>query len=250
MKTKLFPIIYVIIILFLVEYCKKEEPLNLSDESLLCTGQVPIVTVQSATNIAGSRSELHGTVFANCLLTTVSFEYGTTAIYGSTISASQSPVAGDSISNVSADISSLMPNTTYHFRIKAGNSKGTVYSGDKTFTTFKCGQGLAVTTLPATNISQKTMNIQGSDVTLTTLTLNAAVFGNGLPTTVTFYFGDQPDTRPGTKIAAVRCPATGYITKVSSDISFTSGIGRYFRVEAINACGTAYSNPIKLTVPK
>jgi hypothetical protein len=251
MKTKLFPIIYIGTILFIVTDCKKEEPVKLSDESTLCLGQVPTVTVQSATNIAPSTATLHGTVNSNCLSTTVSFEYGTTASYGNTFPASQNPITGDSISHVSLDIFALTSGTTYHFRIKAGNSKGTVYSSDKTFTTSICGQGIAVTTLPATNIELTTVNMHGTYVTLTTLTLNGTVNTNGLPTTVSFYYGYAPGARLGTKMAAVQSPVTvSNTTNVSLDISYTLGMGRYFRVEATNACGAAFGNSMKFTIPR
>ena len=92
--------------------CKKEEP----------TGKAPSCLTQPATNKSATGATLNGTVNANGLSTTVTFEYGTTTSYGSTVTASQSPVTGNTITNVSADISGLTPDTTYHFRVKAENS--------------------------------------------------------------------------------------------------------------------------------
>ena len=70
------------------------------------------------------------------LPTNVTFEYGTTTSYGQEVTPEQNPVTGNSITNISADISGLTLCTTYHFRVKAENSFETVYSSDKEF---KCG---------------------------------------------------------------------------------------------------------------
>lgn len=66
--------------------------------------------------------------------TSYQFEYGLTNSYGllgpsGKTSATVTPVG------VGGSISSLTPETTYHFRVKASNSAGTTYSSDQTFTT-------------------------------------------------------------------------------------------------------------------
>lgn len=77
--------------------------------------------------------------------TTVTFEYGLTNAYGS--SAPEGIVSG------------LQPGTTYHYRCKAQNNEGTVYSGNATFTTHAVP---VVTTLPATSVTDLTAIINGS----------------------------------------------------------------------------------------
>ena len=103
--------------------------------SFTTLGQTPSPTVEAATNINTTSSTLNGSVNANYLSTVVTFEYGTTTSYGITVTASQSPVIGNTISNVSADITGLTAGTIYHYRIKATNSLGTTNSNDITFTT-------------------------------------------------------------------------------------------------------------------
>jgi uncharacterized protein (TIGR02145 family) len=78
---------------------------------------------------------LNGTVNANYLSTIVTFEYGTTTSFGSTATTTQNPITGNTVTNVSADITGLTVATTYHYRIKATNSNGTTYGSDLTFTT-------------------------------------------------------------------------------------------------------------------
>jgi uncharacterized repeat protein (TIGR02543 family) len=55
--------------------------------------------------------------------------------YGTTVTATPSPVTGTSSTPVSKAISGLTSNTTYHFRVGGNNSAGTSYGTDVTFTT-------------------------------------------------------------------------------------------------------------------
>ena len=100
------------------------------------TNTAPIVTTQNASNIAQNTATLNGQVNANGNDATVTFEYGTTTSYGTTVYATPSIVTGTSNTNVTADITGLTENTIYHCRIKAVNVGGTTYSpNDITFTT-------------------------------------------------------------------------------------------------------------------
>jgi hypothetical protein len=103
--------------------------------SFTTLGQSPTPTIASATNINIMSATLNGSVNANYLSTVVTFEYGLTTSYGSTITATQSPLTGNTSTNISADITGLTAGTIYHYRIKAVNSLGTTYSNDITFTT-------------------------------------------------------------------------------------------------------------------
>lgn len=66
-----------------------------ADLLFVTLGQVPECITQPATNTTSSGATLNGTVNANDLSTTVTFEYGTTTSYSSNITASQSPVIGN-----------------------------------------------------------------------------------------------------------------------------------------------------------
>lgn len=98
-------------------------------------GKLPSALTQSATNILRNSATLNGIIDVNYLSTTVSFEYGTTSEYGSSVTSKQSPLSGNSLTSVTANISGLSENTTYHFRVKAINNLGTGYGADKTFLT-------------------------------------------------------------------------------------------------------------------
>jgi phosphodiesterase/alkaline phosphatase D-like protein len=83
---------------------------------------------------------LNGTVNANGNSTTVTFEYGATTAYGTTVAADQSPVSGSTDSTVSVTIGGLLPGTTYHYRVVGQNSSGTTFGADSTFATLLLGE--------------------------------------------------------------------------------------------------------------
>jgi len=93
----------------------------------------PVVTTSPATNVAISSATLNGSVDPHGLTTIVHFQYGTTTSYGLT-TAPQSH-AGNTYLHISANITGLMADHVYHFRIVATNSAGTRVGSDRTFTT-------------------------------------------------------------------------------------------------------------------
>jgi hypothetical protein len=95
----------------------------------------PIATTDAASAVTFTGATLYGTVNAQNDSTTVTFEYGLDTTYGTTVTAMQSPVTGTTAIAVSATISGLTPNTTYHFRVVASNSAGPTNGSDLTFTT-------------------------------------------------------------------------------------------------------------------
>lgn len=109
--------------------------LSLSNFSIADAQAAPSAATNAATGVSITDATLNGTVNANNSTTAVTFEYGTTASYGSTATASPSSVTGTSDTTISADITGLSPDTTYHYRVVATNSLGTTYGADKTFTT-------------------------------------------------------------------------------------------------------------------
>ncbi len=99
------------------------------------TPTAPSATTQAATAISTSGATLNGSVTANNATTTVTFEYGLTTSYGSTVNATPSSITGATATAVTAALTGLTANTTYNFRVKAVNSAGTTYGSNLTFTT-------------------------------------------------------------------------------------------------------------------
>jgi alpha-tubulin suppressor-like RCC1 family protein len=99
------------------------------------TGPVPVVTSLAATSVTSTSAILNGTVNANGASTAVSFNYGNTVTYGTTIGGTPTPVTGSIATAVSATLTGLSPGNTYHFRVRGTNGNGTRKGGDLTFST-------------------------------------------------------------------------------------------------------------------
>ena len=97
----------------------------------------PIVTTLYATTVTANSATLYATVNPNGLLTAYAFQYGTTTSYGYTSEGGS--VSGTTTQTVSITVSGLSSGTTYHFRIRAGNTSGATNGSDKTFTTLSSG---------------------------------------------------------------------------------------------------------------
>ncbi len=191
---------------------------------------IPTATTENATNITTNSSTLNGLVNANGASSTVQFDYGTTTGYGSSKSASQSPIGSDTNTSVSANITGLTPNTLYHYRIEATNSTGTSYGSDSTFNTLQA--------LPTVTTNNPT------EVNVNTAILNAFVNSNGSNSNVRFDYGTTSSY--GSSIAAT--PSTVYGNSNTSVYAGISGLNSntlyHYRIEATNSGGTSYGSDI------
>lgn len=95
----------------------------------------PIATTEAAPGVGAAGATLSGAA-TNPDLTpgSVSFQYGTSAAYGSTTAAQ--PIGATSrTAPFTAAVTGLSPDTTYHFRIVVQNRVGTAFGEDQTLTT-------------------------------------------------------------------------------------------------------------------
>ena len=191
--------------------------------TLSATGP-PLVITNAANLIVGFSATLQGSVYPHGLTTTVYFEYGTTTSYGAT-SATQTKT-GNTYQSVSANVSGLSANTTYHFRIVATNSGGTRYGSDKTFTTLSATGPPIVTTNQATLVAPHSV------------TFNGSLYPHGLTTSVYFQYGTTTSYGHST-------PTQSQIGNTYRDITANVGGLRantayHFRIVATNSAGTVY----------
>jgi hypothetical protein len=187
----------------------------------------------AASNVASFSATLNSSVDPHGLTATVHFQYGTTTSYGST-TASQSKT-GNTYQSVSANISGLSASTTYHFRIVAINSAGTVYGADRTFTTLSATGPPVVTTSPATN------------VTASSATLNGSLDPHGLMTTVSFQYGTTTSYGHAT---AMQSQIGNTYRNITSNISgLTTHTTYHFRIVATNSGGTRNGVDRTFTTP-
>jgi len=95
----------------------------------------PVVVTGNWSDVQTNSATISGSVNANGQLTNVTFEYGKTTTYGNTIQGNPSSTSANIDENVTAILTGLTHNTTYHYRIKAESTHGLVYGQDSSFTT-------------------------------------------------------------------------------------------------------------------
>lgn len=190
----------------------------------MITAFPPIVVTTAASSITSTGAALNGTVNANGDATTVTFEYGLTTGYGSTITAVPSTVSGNTTIPVTANVTGLIPNTLYHFRAVGTNAGGTTNGNDMTFTT-----ALAAPVV-VTNAADP--------IGLTTATLNGTVTAQNSPTTVTFQWGLTPafgniaNATPGLVTGNTPTTVSANLTGLLLNTTY------YYRCVGVNAAGT------------
>jgi hypothetical protein len=203
---------------------------------LAVAAAAPIVVTGPAVQVGQSTATLQGTVDPEGEATTYHFEYGTTTSYGLT-TPTQAAGDGDAPVDVSAALTGLTANTTYHYRLVATNASGTVEGADRTFTT-------AANPRPPGISSQRARDIAPDGARLT-----ASLDPNGTPTTYHFEYGTS--TRYGSSTPAQSAGAGNSVVPVSVNVSGLSPFTRYhYRLVATNAAGTTRGNDRTFTTAR
>ncbi len=192
---------------------------TLTTPALAVTGQ--------ATHVTGKSATLNGTVDPDgATITDCHFEYGPTTRYGQSQSCASTP-SGSSPVAVSADITGLAENTTYHFRLVAdysdGSNAGSDAGSDETFTTL---------TSPLIDAAYTT------NLTESSVDLNAEINPKGFDTTYHFEWGTStsygnsvpvPDADIGSGASDV--PVSQHLEGLSANTVY------HWRVVATNSIG-------------
>ena len=177
------------------------------------------VTTGPAESVTTSGAKVTGTVNPGGTQTSYHFEYGTTSSYGLSTPDNDAG-AGNADLGVSAQLSGLTAQTTYHYRLVAGTTNGQ----DRTFKTGPNPRPPSVTSRAQTGTGPAST------------TLRAYVTPNELATTVHFEYGTT--TGYGTNTAEQGIGAGTSRIRVSAGISGLKPNTRYhFRAVATNAAG-------------
>ena len=184
----------------------------------------PVVTTNPATKVAAFSATLNGSVNPRGVTAMVHFQYGLTTSYGS--NTPMQTQNGNMLRPVSANITGLLANRTYHFRIVAHNNGGTSFGPDRSFTTLTATGLPVVTTNPATLIASFSA------------TLNGSLNPHGLTTTVSFQYGT---TTAYGSTTPMRTKTGNTYRDISANISGLSPNTVYhFRIVATNSAGTRF----------
>jgi M6 family metalloprotease-like protein len=107
--------------------------------SFIANTNTPTVVTNAATSVTSATAVLNGSINGLGIYTNSFFEYGTTTSYGNVVIGNPYNIYNSASTAISLGISGLLPNTTYHYRIKAVNSNGIAYGNDRTFSTATVG---------------------------------------------------------------------------------------------------------------
>jgi FG-GAP repeat len=95
----------------------------------------PLIITDGPTGVTGHGASVVGTLNPDqTTVTACTFQYGTTAAYGSEVPCSSFRATGTVAESVTASLTGLEEGVTYHYRAVASNSVDTSYGSDETFT--------------------------------------------------------------------------------------------------------------------
>lgn len=183
-----------------------------------------VTTTGATTAITALSATLSGTVNPKGSATTAYFQYGTTTGYGTSTSG-QSAGSGTANVTFTAGISSLLPQTTYHYRTVVTSAGGTVFGKDKSFKT-----------LAAPTITPNAMAWLGA----VGVEVGQSVNSLGVKTTVYFQYG--LDTNYGNMTASQSVSGTTAVAIFQVLPALTSNTMYHYRIVTVSAAGTFYGD--------
>jgi len=124
-----------------------------ADREFTTRSAPPLASTGSASSLTSSGALLAGSVNPNGGATSYWFEYGTEAFYG-TQTPSTSAGSGSEPVAVAAQLTGLLPATTYHYRLVAQNGGGTSYGAHAQFTTASIPPTMETVSRPALRVGR------------------------------------------------------------------------------------------------
>lgn len=204
-------------------------------DQIFKTPQLPGIAYTPVMNLTTTSAQLQGTVNPRGTGdTTYHFEYGADTTYG-TSSPNTTISSDNAVHAVTADLDSLHPGFTYHYRLVAASATGTAIGPDQ-----------ILTTVPnAPTIWQSSV----SGVTIDEATLHAVVSPGFGPTAAYFQYGQDPSyglfTAPVPPLAAddSSYPVSTVVGALQADTTY------HFRAVAVNFGNVSYGPDTTFTTP-
>jgi hypothetical protein len=203
---------------------------------------LPVVTTGTATNLAANTATLNGTVDPDGLtITDCSFQYVDDAQFqidgyasATSASCSSTPSGSDPV-DVSADISGLSPDTTYHFRLTASSADGTATGADNTF-------------FFRTPVDPDAVALPAAGVTETSAVIGGLVDPNNFPTTYYIEYADNPAFTGSTSLPPTQDADAGDGDTAISVSAVATGLNPdtdyFFRIVAHSTAGDDTSDAL------
>jgi len=114
---------------------------SLTEEASTITKKATITTIVSS-SITNTGATISAQINANNANTAAEVQFGTTTSYGSTKAMTPASITGSSATSASANLTGLIADMTYNYRIKATNSAGDTFSSNSTFKTTASGAAI------------------------------------------------------------------------------------------------------------
>jgi hypothetical protein len=187
----------------------------------------PDAFTKPATNVDPSSATLNGTIRPDGIAaSSLQFEYGLSSSYENTIAASMTEVPGNTAeASVTADLTALEPNRTYHYRFVASSVSGASVGEDETFVT-------------AVKPSVEGVAPTATDITRRGALLSGTIDAENAPTSYTFEYGPSAGYGHSTLPASAGA-ALGDVAVPSQMLSELQPATTYhYRLVASNAAGT------------
>ncbi|HEY7256950.1 MAG TPA: hypothetical protein VH476_09745 [Solirubrobacterales bacterium] len=203
--------------------------------------KVPVVSYKPVTAPTTTSGTLNATVdpSGGGNVTECKFEYGTTTTYGTIVACNPDPAASPPASNfssptdVSASVSGLTVDTTYHYRVVAKGPGGVKRGADQVYTPHSV---LGLRTEAASGLGESAATLNGSFV------------GNGADTHYFFEWGPSTAYGNATSSADAGSPGgPGRTAMVASLAGLNPFTTYHYRVVADNGGGNAYGEDQEFT---
>jgi hypothetical protein len=179
-----------------------------NDQTFATTGP-PAVQTGAPSNVTPTSATLTGSVDPKGQSTNWHFDYGTTTSYGSQ-TPSQPEGSGNGPGSVAATLSSLVPGTTYHYRLVAASQPGT-----------SVGTDMTLATPPSVTLGEAAHQVVFGNY----VRLSGTVFGGQAGVTVTV-LGEAFNATSFTPLGTVSTGANGswtYLVKPAIATSYEAG---------------------------